>query len=73
MSLRQHYEAPVTGTGNPPADFQAWLGQHHISQVWSYQPGSRFWTFQLIEAGWLVALSAMLIGSAIWLVRRGAA
>jgi hypothetical protein len=36
------------------------------------QPGSRFWTFQWIEAGWLLALSVVLIAAA-WLVRRRAA
>jgi hypothetical protein len=34
------------------------------------QPGSRFWEFQLIEGGWLLTLSAVLIGATVWLVRR---
>jgi hypothetical protein len=34
------------------------------------QPDSRFWEFQLIEGGWLLALSAALIGATIWLLRR---
>ncbi len=46
----------------------------HGYTVWtSYQPGSRFWTFQWIEAGWLLVLSALLIAVAVWLVRRRAA
>jgi hypothetical protein len=46
----------------------------HGYTVWtSYQPASRFWTFQWIEAGWLLALSALLIAAAVWLVRRRAA
>jgi hypothetical protein len=41
--------------------------------VWtSYQPGTRFWPFQWIEAGWLLVLSALLIAVAVWLVRRRA-
>jgi ABC-type transport system involved in multi-copper enzyme maturation permease subunit len=48
------------------------LTQHGYMQWSSYQPGSRFWTFQWIEAGWLVALSALLIAATIWLVRRRA-
>jgi hypothetical protein len=36
-------------------------------------PDVRFWHFQLIEGGWLLALSAVLIAAAIWLVRRRAA
>ncbi|HEY2579777.1 MAG TPA: ABC transporter permease, partial [Streptosporangiaceae bacterium] len=41
--------------------------------LWTrYQPGSRFWPFQWIEGGWLLALSALLIAATIWLVRRRA-
>jgi hypothetical protein len=37
-----------------------------------YQPASRFWPFQFIEGGWLLVLSALLIGATVWLVRRRA-
>jgi hypothetical protein len=43
------------------------------TQWTSYQPASRFWPFQWIEAGWLLALSALLVAATIWLVRRRAA
>jgi hypothetical protein len=36
----------------------------------SYQPGSRFWTFQVIEAGIFVALAALVVATTLWLVRR---
>jgi hypothetical protein len=36
----------------------------------SYQPGARFWTFQLIEAGLFATLAAALVITAVWLVRR---
>jgi ABC-type transport system involved in multi-copper enzyme maturation permease subunit len=52
--------------------FQGLL-QHGYAQWTSYQPASRFWTFQLIEGGWLVVLSVLLIGTTIWLIRRRAA
>ena len=39
----------------------------------SYQPASRFWPFQWIEGGWLLALSVLLIAATIWLVRHRAA
>jgi hypothetical protein len=111
--LRQHYQAPLRTTGNPPSDawvlssyatgphgqvlsqraldqlFQQapasvqnspnpnaltnWLAQQHYTQWTSYEPASRFWHFQLIEGGWLLALSAVAIAAAIWLVRRRAA
>jgi len=48
------------------------LSHHGYVQWTSYQPARRFWPFQLIEAGWLLALSAALIAATIWLVRRRA-
>lgn len=38
-----------------------------------YQPASRFWEFQSIEAGIFVALTLLALGAALWLVRRRAA
>jgi hypothetical protein len=49
------------------------LSQHGYTQWTSYQPASRFWPFQWIESGWLLALSVLLIAATIWLVRRRAA
>jgi hypothetical protein len=46
---------------------------HHgygYTQWTSYQPASRFWPFQWIEGGWLLALSVLLIAVTVWLVRR---
>jgi len=37
-----------------------------------YQPATRFWAFQSIEGGWLLALSVLLIALTVWLVRRRA-
>jgi hypothetical protein len=67
VNALQHY-CPSAGVS--PAQC---LTQHGYTQWMSYQPGSRFWTFQWIEAGWLLALSAVLIAVAVWLVRRRAA
>ena len=47
--------------------------QHGYTAWTSYQPGSRFWPFQWIEGGWLLALSVLLIAATVWLVRRRAA
>jgi hypothetical protein len=49
------------------------LSRHGYTQWSSYQPGSRFWPFQWIEGGWLLALSGLLLAVTIWLVRRRAA
>jgi hypothetical protein len=46
------------------------LAGHHWLQWWSYQPASRWWEFQLIEGGWLLAASVLLIAAAVLLVRR---
>ena len=40
---------------------------------WRYIPVSRFWPMQLIEGGWLLVLSVLLIAATAWLVRRRAA
>ena len=52
--------------------FARCLGQHGHTLWASYQPASRFWPFQWIEAGWLLALSVLLIAVTVWLVRRRA-
>jgi hypothetical protein len=49
-----------------------YLVRHGFTQMTSYQPASRFWTFQFIEGGWLLALSLVLIAVTVWLVRRRA-
>jgi hypothetical protein len=47
--------------------------RHGYSQWMTYQPAARYWHFQLIEGGWLLVLSLLLIAATIWLVRRRAA
>jgi hypothetical protein len=47
------------------------LSQHGYTRWTSYQPASRFWPFQWIEGGWLLALSVLLIAVTVWLVRHG--
>jgi hypothetical protein len=48
----------------------AWLRLHHIVMWETYEPASRYHTFQLIELGWLIAASALLIAAAVYLIRR---
>ena len=62
------------GGGGVPQSLSSvqYLSQHGFTQWISYQPASRFWPFQWIESGWLVALSVLLIGATIRLVRRRA-
>ena len=49
-----------------------YLTQNGYTRWTSYQPGSRFWPFQWTEAGWLLALSALLITATIARVHRKA-
>jgi ABC-type transport system involved in multi-copper enzyme maturation permease subunit len=42
-------------------------------QLTYYQPASRFWEFQSIEAGIFVALTLAALGAAVWLLHRRAA
>jgi hypothetical protein len=66
--------APLGPGGKPSSGtFAQCLARHGYTQWTSYQPASRFWPFQWIEGGWLLALSALLIAATIWLVRRRAA
>jgi len=63
------------GTFGKPSQQTAFqcLAQHGYTQWTSYQPASRFWPFQWIEGGWLLALSVLLIAATVWLVRHRAA
>jgi hypothetical protein len=36
----------------------------------AYQPADRFWTFQWIETGIYLAISALAIALTVWVVRR---
>jgi hypothetical protein len=66
--------AQAAGKGGVPQSIGAvqYLSQHGFTQWISYQPASRFWPFQWIEGGWLLALSVLLIAVTVWLVRRRA-
>jgi ABC-2 family transporter protein len=64
---------PGGGPSSSVNPFAQCLAPHGYTQWTSYQPASRFWPFQWIEGGWLLALSALLIAAAIWLVHRRAA
>jgi hypothetical protein len=52
-----------------PERAQAQCGSTDVN-VWTYQPGSRFWLFQYLETGIFVALAAVLILLAVRQVRR---
>jgi hypothetical protein len=64
----------LAGKGGVPKAMSSWhyLVRHGYTQRTVYQPGRRFWPFQLIEGGWLLALSLLLIAATVWLVGRRA-
>jgi hypothetical protein len=68
-TARQLCGGPCSGPGG---SLEQLLAQHGYTHWTSYQPGSRFWPFQWIEGGWLLALSVLLVAAAVWLVRRRA-
>jgi len=72
-SLINQYCSTVPPDKIGPLGFAPCLAQHGYTLMTSYQPATRFWPFQWIEAGWLLALTALLIAATIWLVRRRAA
>ena len=55
------------GGGVDPVQY---LIQHGYTQITSYQPDSRYWTLQWIEFGWLIALAALLLAAAFWVLHR---
>src|SRR6266540_5001543 len=63
-------ESAVLRAARDADDALAYLHQHGIRPFEVYQPGDRFRTFQLVEAGLLAALAAVLLGVAAWLVHR---
>jgi hypothetical protein len=71
--LQQCGSLPVGPLRKPSqATLSQCFAQHGYTQLTKYQPASRFWAFQSIEGGWLLALSVLLIAVTVWLVRRRA-
>jgi hypothetical protein len=65
---------PVTGhIGDWVLGLGPRLPANQSGFTYLYQPADRFWTFQFIEAGIFVALTAVALGATIWLLHRRAA
>jgi hypothetical protein len=72
-ALGQILPAQLGGKGGGiPQSFEVtdYFTRHGYTLWTTYQPASRFWPFQWIEGGWLLALSVLLIAVTVWLVRR---
>jgi len=51
-------------------DGAAYLHTHGFHWLFTFQPASRFWEFQLMESALFVVLAMLLLAAAIWLLRR---
>jgi hypothetical protein len=69
LTLQVFQPGPGTPDNFDPVQY---LAHHGFTQVTAYQPASRFWPFQWIEGGWLLALAVILMFATLWLVRRRA-
>ena len=65
-----HSKGGASKTQNRQNDFTNWLSEHGYTAKQTVQPDARFWRFQLTEGGWLLTVSALLIGGTVGLVRR---
>jgi hypothetical protein len=68
-----------TGHRLSDADWNAIVALHAGDRSWNqadyttwmlYEPGSRFWSFQALDAAWLTVLAAALILTTLWWLRR---
>ena len=53
----------------PNACFSA-LAKKNLKSVVTYQPGSRYWTFQAIEFGIYLTAAILLAWGCFWAIRR---
>ncbi len=63
-------QTPPPGSGISPQAFADWLAQHGCRLGVSYQPASRFWHFQGVEAAAYVVLGLLCAAATIWWIRR---
>jgi len=70
IALQAGRPGPNGGVATTTSELNQFVASHHYLQWFTYQPASRFWSFQLIEGGWLLALSLVLLTAAVFLVRR---
>ena len=68
-----HFSTGISSVPSATGHIGDWVlsgVQQGNQDVITYQPADRFWTFQFIEAGLFVALTAAALGVTIWLVHR---
>lgn len=75
QTVRPHYLPPKSAafsagdSSSPTGGRGSWVLNYGFEHT-TYQPAGRFWTFQLIELGIYLCLSAALVALAVRLIRR---
>jgi hypothetical protein len=70
MRILAERAAQQVGPDAPDWAYRRWFAQHRYTEWMTYQPAGRFWHFQLIEGGWLLALALLLGAATLWLIQR---
>jgi hypothetical protein len=66
----QYYQQLMANAGAVPGSLGDYMRAHGVVVLQAYQPESRFWLFQGMEAGLFVALAVGLMVLLIWSTRR---
>lgn len=70
-ALYMKYLAQLSATDGPASlTYRDWLRARHYVVVTDYQPAHRYWSFQLIESGWMLLLALVLAAATFLLLRR---
>jgi len=69
-SANQQYAQLMANVGAFPGSIGDYLRTHGVILLQSYQPASRFWPFQSIEALLFLSAAACLVGVTAWSIRR---
>jgi len=69
VSVPPACQSAARSSPNPQAVLPC-LSAHGYQGYLTYQPASRFWAFQGIETGIFLALAAILIAVAFWVLKR---
>jgi hypothetical protein len=67
---QDYYNRLVANAGALPGSMADYLRAHGVVQLYIYQPESRFWLFQSLEAALFLTLTALLVAMIVWSTRR---
>jgi hypothetical protein len=67
---QDYFNQLMANAGDLPGSVSDYLRAHGVVELYIYQPESRFWVFQSIEALLFISLAAALVGVVLWSTRR---